>query len=404
MLFNAAKPAGRLAQASLARVLLTLLLAWAAAALCVALRTPLPWMIGPLVMTAGVSMLGAPTASWTPLRNAGQWTIGCALGLYFTPQVVALVAGLWWAIALNIVWALALGLAFGAWLHWVHHGPGPCAAPDRSKQAQPPRGAAQHTKWQAWGSKFHVVGLSRTTTYFAAPIGAASEMTLMAERHGAQTELVASAHSLRVLLVTLIVPFGFQWAGLHGLDALAPGARIVNGPGLLLLAVLTGLGCWLMLKLRRTNPWFIGALLAALLLTASGITLSAIPQGMTNAAQLVIGISLGVRFTRSFVHLAPRWLASVALATVAMIALCAAFAWALAQSTAIGWATLLLGTSPGGIAEMSITAKVLQLGVPVVTAFHVTRLAAVLLLAEPMYRWLYLRGWQQARASGKADD
>ncbi|MGH8848432.1 MAG: AbrB family transcriptional regulator, partial [Polaromonas sp.] len=321
--------------------------------------------------TAVASMLGGATASWTPLRNAGQWVIGCALGLYFTPQVVALVAGLWWAIALGIVWALALGLAFGVWLHRVHHGPGP----------------------------FHVKGLSRITTYFAAPIGAASEMTLMAERHGAQTDLVASAHSLRVLLVTLIIPFGFQWAGLHGLDVTLPGVRVVQGPGLALLAVLTGIGCWVMLKLKRTNPWFIGALAVSLLLTACGVTLSAIPQEMTNAAQLVIGISLGVRFTRSFVHLAPRWLGSVALATVGMIVLCAAFAWVLAQFTHLHWATLLLGTSPGGIAEMSITAKVLQLGVPVVTAFHVTRLAAVLMLAEPMYRWLYQgdQGDQNAR-------
>jgi uncharacterized membrane protein AbrB (regulator of aidB expression) len=51
-------------------------------------------------------------------------------------------------------------------------------------------------------------------------------------------------------------------------------------------------------------------------------------------------------------------------------------------------ATLILGTSPGGIAEMAITAKVLQLGVPVVTAFQVCRLVAVFILAEPMYRWL----------------
>ena len=51
--------------------------------------------------------------------------------------------------------------------------------------------------------------------------------------------------------------------------------------------------------------------------------------------------------------------------------------------------TLLLGTSPGGIAEMAITAKVLQLGVPVVTAFQVCRLLAVLLLAEPLFRRLY---------------
>lgn len=346
---------------NLAHTALTLLGSLLAALACVQLNTPLPWMIGPLVATATLSMLGAPTRSYTPLRNAGQWLIGAALGLYFTPQVVALVATLWWAIVLNIVWALALGLAFGAWLHRVHSGPG-------------------------W---LHVTGLSTVTTYFAAPIGAASEMTMMAERHGAQTELVASAHSLRVLLVTLVIPFGFQFAGLHGLDTTLPGPRFVSWPGLAALGLLTGIGCWAMLKLKRTNPWFIGALLVAVLLTATGYTLSAIPQALTNAAQLVIGISLGVRFTREFVHLAPRWLASVALSTLAMIAICSGFAWVLALFTQLHWATVLLGTSPGGIAEMTITAKVLQLGVPLVTAFHVTRLAAVLLLAEPMYRWFY---------------
>jgi uncharacterized membrane protein AbrB (regulator of aidB expression) len=49
-------------------------------------------------------------------------------------------------------------------------------------------------------------------------------------------------------------------------------------------------------------------------------------------------------------------------------------------------ATVLLGTSPGGIAEMCITAKVLQLGVPVVTAFHVVRYVAVLLATRPFFR------------------
>ena len=102
------------------RVALTLLLALAAAWLCVGLRTPIPWMIGPLLATAVASILGAPTRSWGPLRNAGQWTIGAALGLYFTPQVMALVGSLWWAILLGIVWALALGGAFGAWLHRGH--------------------------------------------------------------------------------------------------------------------------------------------------------------------------------------------------------------------------------------------------------------------------------------------
>ncbi|RYF38855.1 MAG: AbrB family transcriptional regulator, partial [Comamonadaceae bacterium] len=155
------------------------------------------------------------------------------------------------------------------------------------------------------------------------------------------------------------------------------------------LAAATGLGCWLMIRLDYTNPWFLGALAVSLVITACGIDLSAMPQSLTNTAQLLIGISLGVRFTRGFVHLAPRWLGSVAVGTVGMILVSAAFAWALAWFANLHWATLLLGTAPGGIAEMAITAKVLQLGVPVVTAFQVTRLAAVLLLAEPVYRRFY---------------
>jgi len=342
------------------RVVLTLLLAWGGAALCVALHTPLPWMLGPLLSTAAVSILGAPTESAGPLRNTGQWVIGAALGLYFTPQVTALVVSLWWAIALAIVWALALGAGFGAWLHWLH-------AP--RMPAVPPRAM-------------------RATTYFAGAIGAASEMTLLSERVGARTDLVAAAHSLRLLLVVLAIPFGLQASGLTGIDTAPAGPRIVQVSGLLWLALATGAGALVMQWLDRANPWFMGALVVAMGFTMAGITLSAIPVWLTNTAQLVIGVSLGVRFTADFLHTAPRWLASVALGTVFMVALCAGFAGLLAWGTGLHPVTLLLGTSPGGIAEMAITAKVLQLGVPVVTAFQVCRLVAVLLLVNPLWRWL----------------
>ena len=59
----------------------------------------------------------------------------------------------------------------------------------------------------------------------------------------------------------------------------------------------------------------------------------------------------------------------------------------MAWATGLHPATLILGTAPGGIAEMAITAKVLELGVPVVTAFQVCRLVAVLLIVSPMYKW-----------------
>ncbi|GAC1539185.1 MAG: AbrB family transcriptional regulator [Ramlibacter sp.] len=342
------------------RIAGTLALAVGSALLCLLLRTPLPWVIGPLVGTAAASIMGAPTHSWTPLRNLGQWVIGAALGLYFTPQVMALVGRLWWAIGLGIGWALLLGWLFGLWLH-------------RAVQGHLPGTAAQQ----------------RATSYFAGAVGGASEMTLLAERAGARTDLVAAAHSLRLLIVTLTLPIAITWSGLHGLDATLPGPRDVHAAGLLLLAAGTGLGALLMARGGRANPWFIGALLVSMGLTMADVDLSAVPPPMTNVAQLLIGVSLGVRFRAEFVHTAPRWLLAVAGGTLGMLAACAGFGIGLAWLACLPAATLLLATSPGGIAEMAITAKVLQLGVPVVTAFQVCRLVAVLVLVEPLYR----RGW-----------
>jgi len=50
--------------------------------------------------------------------------------------------------------------------------------------------------------------------------------------------------------------------------------------------------------------------------------------------------------------------------------------------------------------EMCITAKVLQLGVPLVTAFHVTRVV-VLLLATPII-FARAQRWYRARLRGKS--
>ncbi len=346
------------------RTLATLAAALATALAWRALHLPLPWMIGPLLVTAFASLRGLPTTSWAPLRNAGQWAIGTTLGLYFTPEVTALVLRLWWAVALAIAWALALGWAFSWWLLRV--------VPADSAQPE-----AEMAMW--------------ATSYFSGAIGGASEMTLLAEREGARTDLVAAAHSLRLLLVTVTIPFAFSFSGLHGLDAVPAALRVVALPQLAVLAAATVAGVFVMRRLGWANPWFIGALAVSMGVTMAGIELSALPVWATNAAQLVIGISLGVRFRAEFVRTAPRWLLAVAAGTVVMIVLCAGFAVWLGWVTGLHPATLVLGTSPGGISEMAITAKVLQLGVPVVTAFQVCRLVAVLLLVAPTYRWLKRR-------------
>ena len=334
-----------------ARVALTLAVGAAAAVVCVYLATPLPWMIGPLLASAAGTLAGAPLAASRRLRNAGQWAIGTALGLYFTPAVVAVVASHGVAIVAGIAWALALGAGFAAFL----------------RKLNPT--------------------LDAPTAFFASAIGGASEMAVLAERHGGRVDLVATAHSLRIVIVVVAIPFAVQWAGLSGVDPTPPSTLVVHLGGLALLVASTVAAGALAQRIGISNPWVLGPLGAAFAYTASGIELSALPAAASSIGQLFIGVALGTRFTPGFMRSAPRWLACVAVGTLAMIVASAAFAWAVAQASGLHPATVLLGTSPGGIAEMCITAQALRLGVPVVTAFHVTRMVAVIALADPLFRW-----------------
>jgi membrane AbrB-like protein len=166
------------------------------------------------------------------------------------------------------------------------------------------------------------------------------------------------------------------------------GPKMMQWPGIFYLALATSAGALFMTAIKRNNPWFMGPLLVSMGLTLMGVQWTAIPAEMSTMAQLFIGVSLGVRFQRQFIQTAPKWLLTVTIGTVGMMFLSVVFAWILAWATGLHPATLILGTSPGGIAEMAITAKVLALGAPIVTAFQVCRLMAVLLIVVPLYRWV----------------
>ncbi len=337
----------------------TLAAATAAALACQWARIPLPWMIGPLLLTALLSVAGLPVSASARLRNAGQWAIGTALGLYFTPQVLASTVALAPALVLGALWALLLGDGFARYLRW---------------------------------SQRHSAPLHPATAYFSAAIGGASEMAMLAERHGGAVDTVAAAHSLRLLLVVVIVPFALQGLGVRGIEPAAAATRSVVWAELAWLALATTLGALALRWWRVPNPWVLGPLAVAIALTASDLQASAFPRGFTNAGQLFIGVALGSRFSPEFVRRAPGWLGAVALGTLGMIMLSSLFGVALAWLFGLPAATAVLGNSPGGIAEMAITAAVLHLGVPVVTAFHVLRYVVVLTTTGPLYRWRFASG------------
>ncbi len=336
------------------RYLAGFLFALAGALLANWLHLPLPWMIGPLLITAISKLRGARTQSHGVFRSMGQWVIGTSLGLYFTDEVLRIVLDNTFVIVLGMLFALFLGCT----------------------------GALSLRRWGDVDFK---------TAWFASAIGGASEMANLAERNNARIDRVASAHSLRVLLVVVVVPFVYKFFGLHGLNVNVTYATAFSYSGFVQMLAITSVFGFLFGKLRIPNPWVLGPLFIMTVLTSNHIELSVIPPEIQHLGQMFIGWSLGDKFGPDFFRRAPKYLGIVALVCLGSLALAVIFCLLLSLISDISLATLYLANSPGGIAEMTITAKVLQLSPPVVTAFHVSRMVFVLLVTGPLYRILTTR-------------
>jgi len=216
-------------------------------------------------------------------------------------------------------------------------------------------------------------------------------MSILGERYGARVDEVAAAQSLRILIVVVTIPSVYAALRLHGADPFPAASGEVHWPRLAGLLAATALAGFALQRFNLPNAFVLGALAIAIPLTAWEVAVSAVPRWLINAAQLLLGCALGSRFNRSFLNRAARFVASVVASVLAAMGLSALFALTVAAFTALHPATLVLATAPGGIAEMAVTAQVLELGVPVVTAFHVTRVILLLTCTGPLFVWLRRR-------------
>jgi len=340
------------------RAAVALAIGAAAGYACALLHTPIPWMLGPLFSLAALRIGGFDIGVPNPVRYCGQWIVGTSLGLYFTPVVVRHVVDLWWLLLAGALFAIALGYIAGLALA-------------------------------------RLAGFDKTTGIFASVPGGASEMMILGERFGGRMDRIAAAQSLRILIVVAIVPAAITALGFHGDDVYVQGARSFDLAGFALIMATTFAGGLVAQRLRLPNAFVLGALAVAIPLTAFETNLSLMPPLVSNAGQCFLGCALASRFQSDFLRGAHRFVGAVVITVVLSIVLSAVFAVAVAWASGQSAASLVLGTAPGGMAEMSITAKVLQLGVPLVTAFHVTRLV-VLLLVTPIV-FVRVRHWYRMR-------
>lgn len=300
------------------------------------LGLPLAWVLAPMAVTAIAASQGMAILEMQPARKAGQLIVGSAIGLTMTPEAVRLL----------VEWlpVMILSALMGVMLT------GLMASPF---------------------ARLSRVNLA--TGYFALTPGGLSEMARIGESEGAVSEYVTVAQAIRVALLVMILPVLLRHLATAGSTVSAGDPPTLTMLVFLGVLAVSGLSVFAVRALRANNPWMIGGLIGAGLIAGFGLVQGRAPYLPFVLGQYMIGITIGARFKRENLRGARRVLAITPVFVLLLSGVLAAFAFVVHLFSSLPAATAILSASPGGMAEMALTAKALYLNVVLVTAFHFVR-------------------------------
>jgi hypothetical protein len=340
----------------------TVLVAAAAGLIFSLLHIPLPWMLGPM---AGVMVWNTATkrAVHLPIgfRHAGLVVLGYLIGSSFTletgREIVSQLPSMLLSTVLLVAGSLAIGWLFSKWMN-----------------------------------------VSLATGVIGSVPGGLSQMAVLGEElRTADVTTVTFMQTVRLLTVIFVVPFlalhafsdGQTAGGLPG----SFGADAASSPwwhaAVAIAAVLVS--PFVALRLKLPTAQFLGPALAIVIVVLCGLHPPQIPQLWVTLAQIAVGTHLG---TTMQLHRLQQWrrlLPSSILLSLATVGISLVVSVGLMHWHAVPLLDAFLGTSPGGMAEMGLTAAMTGGNVTFVAAYQMFRIFFILFLVPPALRWALSR-------------
>ena len=314
------------------------------------LNLPLAWMLGAMVATTAASLGGATLYVPSPMRSTMISILGVMLGASFTPEIFDKARE--WPITIGCL-LLYLGFLIGTLFLYFRR----------------------------------IVGLDTPTAYFSATPGGLSEMVITGAAMGADDRTVALIHASRVLLVVFTIPFWFRF--MTGVtpppSAMGPSIAAIGWFDLAVLAACAVAGVVAGRLIRLPAYRLSGPMLVSAAVHAAGLSDSAPPWELVAAAQIVLGSSIGARFSGVPVRRVLGLMATALVSTVLMLATTVSFALVLAPLTGIDWQPIVLAYAPGGLAEMSLIALSLGIETAFVATHHVIRIGLIVMAAPLVF-------------------
>ncbi len=339
------------------RVALAVGLGAAGGALFAYFRAPLPWMIGASVVTTAAALAGAPVQ--VPRRSNAVVVpiLGVMLGSAFTPETLADLTAWWPSVTALLLYAALMAGAFSMLL----------------------------------SRRF---GFDAASAYFSSVPGGNLAMYTVGTAMGGDARTISLIHNTRALLTVITIPFWFRlFQGYEpaGFAVPGPAANAIGLDDALVLGVSAVLGYWVANLARVPAPFLIGPMLLSAAAHVAGLTEASPPGILVAIAQVLIGTSMGCRFTGFSIRDVANLMAIGALMALVMKSAAAAAAGVISELTGLSFAALLLAFAPGGLAEMALISLALGIDTAFVSTHHLIRLSAIMLLAPVFFRILESR-------------
>lgn len=333
----------RLSRATLTDTAATVAIGACGAGAAHLLTVPAAVLIGPAIVVSFAGLRGWRMTIADPLRDLCFVVLGLGIGAGFTPEASAAI--LRWPVAFAMLLAML-------------------AATLRLGRTVLQRG----------------FGFDRRSAVLASAPGHLSFVLGLASDTGADVGRIAVVQNIRLLALSITVPFVALALGYRIEPAMLPVGEPARAPHLLVLAVA---GIALGLVFRRLSlpaPLLLGPLAASAAGQVSGLTPGVPPVWLTLPAFLVMGCLIGSRFSGMTLRaLRASLVAGLAVTTIAVL-MAVLVALPVAVALAMPAAHVLVAFAPGGIETMVALGAAMGASPGFVAASHILRLLILTVL------------------------
>lgn len=313
------------------------------AALAYAVSVPAAILIGPALAVSLAGLRGVQVAIADPLRAVCFVILGLGIGTGFDPQAGHAI----------LRWPLAFAVLFAALVVII---------------------------WLCRAALVRWFGFDRRSAALASAPGHLSFVLGLAHDSGCDVARVAVVQTIRLLALTLSVPFVAWIMGYHMQGAMLPSRSVAS---LQHIAILAGAGVVAGLVFQRLSlpaPLLMGPFAVSAIGQVTGLTPGGLPDWLIVPAFLVLGTLIGTRFSGMSARQFRDSLAAGLTATAIAVTISVLAALPVAALLGMPAAHVVVAFAPGGLETMIALGAAMGAGPGFVAACHIVRLLILTVL------------------------